>query len=62
MVTTKREEFLRTKLKTAEDIKRNQYNIISHSGPPRKYDEMIHNREKINPPRKYNFFSNMYVL
>jgi len=59
--TTLRDEKLLTRKQAEEDTLKNKYNIITHTGPPRKYDTMIATKPEVAPPRKYNFFSNMLL-
>jgi len=59
--TTMRDERLLTRKQVSEDTLKNKYNIVTHTGPPRKYDTMIATKPEIAPPRRYNFFSNMLL-
>lgn len=59
--TTMRDEKVLTRKQAEEDTLKNKYNIVTHTGPPRKYDSMIASKPEIAPPRKYNFFSNMLL-
>ena len=59
--TTIRDEKLLTRKQAEEDTLKNKYNIVTHTGPPRKYDTMIATKPEVAPPRKYNFFSNMLL-